>query len=334
MFPLQGDLPMSNSAESLNPPSPARLGAQPLASRRIRVLGVPLDMGASRRGVDMGPSAMRVAGLEARLEKLGLQVTDGGNIRVEIAETQASGNESARYLKQIAETCTRTAEAVVKTLEEGITPLVLGGDHSLAAGSISGVAEFYRRQGQKIGLLWIDAHSDINTPETSPSGNVHGMPLAALLGLGPDALSNIYGYAPKIAAENTVLIGVRDIDAAERDNIRRAGVTEVYTMRDIDERGMRTVMEEALRAAGRGTAGYHVSLDMDWIDPEDAPGVGTPVRGGATYREAHLAMEIIADHGRLLSFEMVEVNPVIDEHNRTADLAVELACSAFGKKIL
>jgi len=275
-----------------------------------------------------------VAGLEARLELLGHQVTDGGNIRVEIAETRASGDSSARYLAEIAETCTRTAEAVLKALEASVTPLVLGGDHSLAAGSVSGVAEFYRRTGQKIGLIWIDAHSDINTPETSPSGNVHGMPLAALLGLGPQPLGEIFGYSPKVAPENTVLIGVRDIDAAERENIRRAGVAEVYTMRDIDERGMRTVMEEALRAAGRGTAGYHVSLDMDWIDPEDAPGVGTPVRGGATYREAHLAMEILADHGRLLSFEIVEVNPVIDEHNRTADLAVELACSAFGKKIL
>jgi arginase len=314
--------------------SAGQSGAQVLPTRQIRILGVPLDMGASRRGVDMGPSAMRVAGLEARLEELGHQVVDGGNIPVEIAETQASGNERARYLTEIAGICTRTAEAVVKTLEEGMTPLVLGGDHSLAAGSISGVAEFYRRQGKRIGVLWIDAHSDINTPETSPSGNVHGMPLAALLGLGPEALANLYGFSPKFSAENVVLIGVRDIDAAERENIRRAGVTEVYTMRDIDERGMRTVMEEALRAAGRGTAGYHVSLDMDWIDPEDAPGVGTPVRGGATYREAHLAMEIIADHGRLLSFEIVEVNPVIDEHNRTADLAVELACSAFGKKIL
>jgi len=312
----------------------AHSGSQALPPRHIRVIGVPLDLGASRRGVDMGPSAVRVAGLEARLEALGHQVTDGGNILVEIAETQVSGNENAHYLKEISDTCTRTAEAVVSALEAGMTPLVLGGDHSLAAGSIAGVAEFYRRKGEKIGVLWIDAHSDINTPETSPSGNVHGMPLAALLGLGPAALSDIFGYAPKIAAENTVLIGVRDIDATERENIRRAGVAEVYTMRDIDERGMRTVMEEALRAAGRGTAGYHVSLDMDWVDPEDAPGVGTPVRGGATYREAHLAMEIIADHGRLLSMEIVEVNPVIDEHNRTAELAVELACSAFGKKIL
>ena len=316
----------------------AQGGTQSVPTRKIRVLGVPLDLGASRRGVDMGPSAVRVAGLEARLEALGHQVTDAGNIRVEIAETQNSGAPNARFLQQIADTCTRTAEAVVKSLEDGMTPLILGGDHSLAAGSISGVAEFYRRQGQKIGVIWLDAHSDINTPETSPSGNVHGMPLAALLGLGAgsglDPLSQIFGYSPKILPENTVIIGVRDIDAAERENIRRAGVAEVYTMRDIDERGMRTVMEEALRAAGRGTAGYHVSLDMDWIDPEDAPGVGTPVRGGATYREAHLAMEILADHGRLLSFEIVEVNPVIDERNRTADLAVELACSAFGKKIL
>ena len=326
---------MSNPAEVPDSSSPSRLrGAQVQPTRRIRIIGVPLDLGASRRGVDMGPSAVRVAGLEARLEALGHQVADGGNIRVEIAETQAAGSQNARFLKQIAETCTRTAEAVVKTLEDGLTPLLLGGDHSLAAGSISGVAHFFRRQSQSIGVLWLDAHSDINTPESSPSGNVHGMPLAALLGLGPEPLANIFGYSPKIAPENTVLIGLRDIDAGERENIRRAGVAAVYTMRDIDERGMRTVMEEALGVAGRGTAGYHVSLDMDWIDPEDAPGVGTPVRGGATYREAHLAMEIIADHGRLLSFEIVEVNPVIDEHNRTADLAVELACSAFGKKIL
>ena len=306
--------------------------AQP--TRQIHIIGVPLDMGASRRGVDMGPSAVRVAGLEARLEALGHHVVDGGNIRVEVAETRTPGSGNAHYLSEIAETCARTADAVLAALDAGATPLVLGGDHSLAAGSVSGVAEYYRHRGQKIGVLWIDAHADLNTPDTSPSGNVHGMPLAALMGLGPEPLANLLGFSPKIAPENTVLIGVRDIDAAERENIRRAGIAEVYTMRDIDERGMRAVMEEALRAAGRGTVGYHVSLDLDWIDPEDAPGVGTPVRGGATYREAHLAMEILADHGRLLSFEIVEVNPVIDEHNRTADLAVELACSAFGKKIL
>jgi arginase len=309
-------------------------GVQSLPPRQIRIIGAPLDLGQARRGVDMGPSAVRVAGLEARLESLGHLVGDGGNVAVAIAETRNAGEANAKYLKEICETCERVAGIVLHTLEEGITPLILGGDHSVAVGSVSGVAEFYRRHHQKIGLLWIDAHSDINTPETSPSGNVHGMPLAALLGLGPDMLSDIFWWRPKIAPENTVLIGVRDIDATEKENIRRAGIAEVYTMRDIDERSMRTVMEEALRAAGRGTVGYHVSLDMDWIDPEDAPGVGTPVRGGATYREAHLAMEILADHGRLLSFEIVEVNPVIDEHNRTAELAVELICSAFGKKIL
>jgi len=282
----------------------------------------------------MGPSAVRVAGLEARLEALGHEVHDAGNISVAIAETKHAGEENARYLAEITESCARAAEIIEQSLEEGMTPVILGGDHSVAAGTVSGVAAYYRKRQQKIGLIWIDAHADFNTPESSPSGNVHGMPLAALAGLGPAPLANILGFSPKVAPENIVIVGVRDIDATEKENIRRAGITEVYTMRDIDERGMRTVMEEALRAAGRGTAGYHISLDMDWIDPEDAPGVGTPVRGGATYREAHLAMEIIADHGRMTSFEIVEVNPVIDEHNRTADLAVQLISSAFGKKIL
>jgi arginase len=312
----------------------ARLSISPsLTPRKIRVIGVPLDLGQSRRGVDMGPSAVRVAGLEARLEELGHAVEDAGNVAVAIPEQKKIGEANAKYLKEITATCTKHAELVLKTLEAGKVPLVLGGDHSVGAGTVSGVAQFYRRQSQKIGLLWIDAHTDINTPETSPSGNVHGMPLAAIMGLGPPELANIFNFSPKVSPENCVLVGVRDIDAIERENVRRAGI-EVFTMRDIDERGMRTVMEEALRMAGRGTAGYHVSLDMDWVDPENAPGVGTPVRGGATYREAHLAMEIIADHGRMLSMEIVEVNPVIDEHNRTADLAVELALSAFGKKIL
>ena len=328
------EIPAVEKSISTTTGRPIYTGVQSIPPRRIRIIGVPLDLGAARRGVDMGPSAVRVAGLEARLEALGHEVRDAGNIPVAVAETRSFGEQSARYLREITETCTHAGEAVLHSLEEGMTPVVLGGDHSVAAGTVSGVSQFYRRLNKPVGLIWIDAHSDINTPETSPSGNVHGMPLAALLGLGPEPLASIFGYSPKVAPENTVLIGVRDIDATEKENIRRAGITEVYTMRDIDERGMRTVMEEALRAAGRGTAGYHVSLDMDWIDPEDAPGVGTPVRGGATYREAHLAMEIIADHGRMLSFEIVEVNPVIDERNRTADLAVELISSAFGKKIL
>src|SRR5579864_5434103 len=307
--------------------------ASNITPKKIRVIGVPLDLGQSRRGVDMGPSAVRVAGLEARLEALGHEVEDGGNVSVAIPEQKKEGAANAKYLKEITATCTKHADLVLKTLEAGKVPLALGGDHSMAAGTVSGVAEFYRRQGQRIGLIWIDAHTDINTPDSSPSGNVHGMPLAALVGLGPPELANIFNFSPKVAPENCVLVGARDIDAAEKENIRRSGI-EVFTMRDIDERGMRSVMEEALRLAGRDTTGYHVSLDMDWIDPEDAPGVGTPVRGGATYREAHLAMEIIADHGRMVSCEIVEVNPVIDEHNRTADLAVELALSAFGKKIL
>ena len=211
--------------------------------------------------------------------------------------------------------------------------MALGGDHSMAAGTVSGVAEFYRRQNQRIGLIWIDAHTDINTPESRRAATCMACRWPRSWGWVRPELANIYDFSPKVRPENCVLVGVRDIDAIEKENVRRAGIG-VFTMRDIDERGMRTVMEEALRMAGRGTAGYHISLDMDWIDPEDAPGVGTPVRGGATYREAHLAMEIIADHGRMVSFEIVEVNPVIDEHNRTADLAVELALSAFGKKIL
>jgi arginase len=307
--------------------------ADNITPKKIRILGVPLDLGQARRGVDMGPSAVRVAGLEARLEALGHVVEDGGNVAVAIPEQKKEGDPQAKYLKEITATCTKHADMVVKTLEAGKFPLVLGGDHSVAAGTMAGVAEFCRRQEKKVGLIWIDAHADINTPETSPSGNVHGMPLAAILGLGPAELANIYNFSPKVQPENCVLVGVRDIDAREKENIKETGI-KVYTMRDIDERGMRTVMEEALRVAGRGTAGYHVSLDMDWIDPEDAPGVGTPVRGGASYREGHLAMEIIADHGRMTSFEIVEVNPVIDEHNRTASLAVELTLSAFGKKIL
>jgi arginase len=327
---------LDRKTESLETPkteAAAKLAAKLPSGKRIRVIGVPLDLGQSRRGVDMGPSAVRVAGLEARLEAIGHIVEDGGNVAVAIAEQKKEGSASAKYLKEITATCTKHAELVVKTLEAGKIPLVLGGDHSVAAGTMAGVAEFHRRQNQKVGLIWIDAHADINTPETSPSGNVHGMPLAAIMGLGPPELANIFGSGKKVEPENCVLVGVRDIDYFERENIRKAGI-EVFTMRDIDERGMRVIMEEALRMAGRSTAGYHVSLDMDWVDPEDAPGVGTPVRGGATYREAHLAMEIIADHGRMTSFEIVEVNPVIDEHNRTADLAVELSISVFGKKIL
>jgi arginase len=301
-------------------------------SKQIEIIGVPLDLGQQRRGVDMGPSALRVAGLQAKLESLGYEVIDRGNVAVAVAETKDRGDQRARFLTEIAKSAEATARCVQEALTHGATPIVLGGDHSVAAGTVAGVANYFRTQQQKIGLIWMDAHSDINTPETSPSGNVHGMPVAALLGMEPAALRDLFGWSPKVLPENTVLIGIRDVDEAERQNIRRAGVT-VFTMRDIDELGLRAVMERAIPIAANGTAGYHVSLDLDWVDPEEAPGVGTAVPGGATYREAHLAMEILADHGGMLSFELVEVNPILDEHNRTAVLAVQLLCSAFGKKI-
>ena len=304
-----------------------------IVPRKIRVIGVPLDLGQSRRGVDMGPSAVRVAGLEARLEAIGHNVEDGGNVSVAFPEQKKEGAANAKYLKEITATCTKSADLVLKTLEAGKVPIVLGGDHSVAAGTVAGVAEFYRRQDQKIGLLWIDAHSDINTPDTSPSGNVHGMPLAAIMGLGPSELGNIYDFSPKVRPENCVLVGVRDVDSHEKENIRKAGV-EVFTMRDIDERGMRSVVEEAIRIASLHTAVLAVSWDMDFLDPALAPGVGTPVKGGASYREAHLAMEMIADTNRLVSLELVEVNPVLDHMNTTAALGVELIQSALGKKIL
>ncbi len=301
--------------------------------RSISIIGVPLDLGSDRRGVDMGPSALRVAGLNARLRAMDYEVKDTGNVAVDIAEMHVVGAKKARYLEQVAETCRRQAKWVEAILSEGSLPLVLGGDHSIAIGTVAGVADFYRQKRQKIGLIWLDAHADMNTPDTTPSGNVHGMPLAACLGLGDPVLTGIGGFCPKVEPSRAALIGVRDVDRLEKRNVRKAGL-RAFTMREVDERGMRAVMVEAIAAASRETAGFCVTLDMDFLDPEEAPGVGTPVRGGATYREAHLAMEIIADSGRMLSFELVEVNPVIDEVNRTAELAVQLACSAFGKKIL
>ncbi len=299
---------------------------------RIRVIGVPLDLGQDRRGVDIGPSALRVAGLTARLESLGFKVEDAGNVVVATPEQKAPGNPRAKYLREIASTCKKQAEWVIKTLEDGAFPLVLGGDHSIAMGTASGVSEFYRRQQKRIGLIWLDAHGDFNTPETTPSGNVHGMPLACLLGYGPKELSQLLGFAPKVAAENTVLVGVHSLDGGEKQLLREAGV-KVFTMRDLDERGMRAVLEEAIAIAGNGCEGFAVSLDMDFVDASYAPGVGTPVRGGVTYREAHLALEILCDSGNMLSLEVVEVNPVLDDRNRTAELAVELIASALGKKI-
>jgi arginase len=299
----------------------------------ISIIGAPLDLGQGRRGVDMGPSAMRVANLNARLASLGYEIEDLGNVPVEQAEAAPEGHPHAKYLPQIAATCQRVAQQVVGVLGKGGIPLVLGGDHSVAVGTVSGVSQFFNTRGEKIGLIWLDAHADMNTPESSPSGNVHGMPLACLVGIGPPELTRLFGYQPKVTPKNAVVVGLRDVDAIEKPHVRDSGV-RAFTMRHIDERGLRSVMEEAIGAATEGTAGFHLSLDMDFVDPKDAPGVGTPVRGGATYREAHLAMEMICDSRRMLSMEVVEVNPVIDEVNRTADLAVELVMSGLGKRIL
>lgn len=300
---------------------------------KIKVIGVPLDLGQDRRGVDMGPSAIRVASLNARLRSLGYEVEDAGNVPVAIPEMMHYGNRRAKYLPQIAETCRRVARQVRNVLQDGFAPLVLGGDHSIAIGTVAGVSRHFRKLRKRVGLIWIDAHADMNTPQTSPSGNIHGMPLACCVGLGPRELTHLAGHAPMVAAANVSLVGVRDVDALEKPHVRRSGV-RAFTMRHIDERGMRAVMEEAIDIASQGTAGFHVSLDMDYIDPAEAPGVGTPIRGGGTYREAHLALEMISDTGRMLSMEIMEINPVLDLGNRTANLAVELAMSAFGKRIL
>jgi arginase len=254
-------------------------------------------------------------------------------VPVEQAESVPIGPDRARYLPQIAASCERVAEWVSAAVKRESCPLVLGGDHSIAIGSVSGVSRVFHERGQRIGLIWIDAHPDMNTPETSPSGNIHGMPLACLIGEGPPELTDIGGFAPKVEPKNVVLVGIRDVDRLEAAYVGDSGAT-AYTMRDIDERGMRSVMEDAIRIASRGTAGFHLSLDLDSVDPGEAPGVGTPVPGGITYREAHLAMEMICDSGKMVAMDAVEVNPVIDVHNRTATLAVELILSAMGKRIL
>jgi len=299
----------------------------------IAIIGAPMDLGAGRRGVDMGPSAIRVANLNERVAALGYDVQDLGNVAVAQPESIPEGRPNARYLHEIAETCTRLAGIVESAMADDKFPLVLGGDHSAAIGTISGISQYYHTQGKRIGLIWVDAHADMNTPETSPSGNIHGMPLACSIGIGPQELTKIYGFAPKVAPSNIAIIGLRQVEHDERSIVHKTGV-HAYTMRDIDERGLRAIMQEALEVVTDGTEGFHLSFDMDAVDPDEAPGVGTPVRGGFTYREAHLAMETICDCDGMLGLEIVEVNPVIDEANRTGILAVELVMSALGKRIL
>lgn len=301
------------------------------APRSLRIIGVPLDLGASRRGVDMGPSALRIARLVERLRALGHEVDDVGNLIVSQREQLADcGPES---IPAIATVCRQLAQVTADAVRAGVTPLVLGGDHSLAMGSVAGVATALAERQQRVGVIWLDAHGDINTPTSSTSGNVHGMPVAHLVGLGDPRLSGITHSPPAVDAKQLVMVGLRDLDPPERKHIRDLGIA-AYTMREIDERSLMSVMANAIAIAGRGTGGIHVSCDPDWIDPVDAPGVGTPVRGGATFREAHLALEMVADSGRLVSMDMVEINPVLDDRNQTATLAVDLVVSAFGARIL
>jgi arginase len=302
--------------------------------RAVTFIGVPLDLGAGRRGVDMGPSALRGAEIHARVRELGYEVADHGDMEVSIAETRDPGDPKLKYLNEIRQTCASLRDVVALVLAEGRMPIVLGGDHSIAMGTIAGASQFHReRNKKKIGLIWFDAHGDMNTPDTSPTGNIHGMPLAVALGLGEKSLVDLAGERPMVDGARAAVVGLRDVDLAERANIKETGIG-AFTMRDIDERGMRTVMEEAIKRASNGTAGIHVSFDIDGIDPDFAPGVGTPSPGGISYREAHLAMEMLADTGLVMSAEIVEVNPILDHRNNTAKLGVGLLTSLLGKKIL
>jgi arginase len=299
----------------------------------IRIIGVPLDLGASRRGVDMGPSALRIASLSQRLGALGHDIQNLGNLEIPDRDSLPDVAGAIDLLPAITQVCARLAHHSAAAIREGAAPLVLGGDHSLSVGSVAGVANAYAERGERIGLIWLDAHGDLNTPDSSLTGNVHGMPVAHLLGRGDPRLTGLASHGPAVRPENTCIVGARDLDQAERDHAREWGV-RIFTMRDIDERGLRAVMSDAIAIAGAGTAGIHLSVDADWVDPKEAPGVGTPVRGGATYRESHLAMEMIHDSNRLVSMDIVEINPVLDDHNRTAELCVGLVTSAFGLRIL
>jgi arginase len=294
---------------------------------RVAIIGAALDLGAGRRGVDMGPSAIRYAGLSDRLERAGIEVEDRGNVAAALAETRASGSERARFLDEILEACERVAKQVEEARSDGLVPLVLGGDHSIAIGTLSGLAA-----SGVGGVLWLDAHGDLNTPETTPSGNVHGMPLAAVLGICGDAFVRDGLRLPAVDPRHAALVGVRSLDPGEQALVRDLGIA-VYTISDIDRRGVESVMEEALGRIAGGSF-VHVSIDLDVVDPEVAPGVGDPVRGGLSYREAHLALELVAEAGILDSIEIVEVNPIRDHENTTAGLAVELAASALGDRIL
>lgn len=304
-----------------------------MPAQTVHLHGVPLDLGGNHRGVDMGPSAVRIAGLAERLSQLGCQVVDRGNVPVPIPETQMPRYPQKKYIRDIARACQKLYHRVYRSHTEGALPIVVGGDHSLAAGSVAASADFAAATHGQIGLVWVDAHGDLNTPETTTSGNVHGMPLAALLGDEPAELARIGVRSPEVAANRTVLVGLRDLDPPERDRIKRSGVT-AFTMKDVDRHGIATVMEKALAIATRNTFGIHLSFDLDVCDPSIAPGVGTPVKGGIDWREANLLMEAVADSRRMVSCEVTELNPILDVRNQSGEVAIDVISSAFGKRIL
>jgi arginase len=299
----------------------------------IHLIGVPMDLGSGRRGVDMGPSAIRIAGLAGRLAELGHKVVDEGDVAIKNMEALKVGDVRARYLGEIARASRLVCHKVERIVSKGRFPLVVGGDHSISVGTVSAIAAVSRREGKKVGLLWVDAHGDINTPETSPSGNIHGMPVAVLLGDGPEELTSIGGEGPKVDPRNVAMVAIRSLDQGEKVRLKRFGV-EVHTMSEVDRNGIETVMKEALARVTDGTDRVHVSFDLDAVDPTVAPGVGTPVKGGLDYREAHLLMEMLSDSGAMTSLEVVEANPILDDRNASATFAVELVQSAFGKRIL
>jgi len=322
-----------DSSNNLKPHTPSPAADSPGAGQRIGIIGVPLAFGADLAGVELGPAALRVARLSKRIAGLGYFVRDLGDMRVPFTNDLRQSAPNAKHLAEIAEACETLAAEVKNILGEAELPIVLGGDHSIAAGSISGAASFYRGRNQAVGLIWVDAHADMNTPETTTSGNVHGMPLAALLGFGAKELTHIAGFAPKLDPRFCAHVGARDLDPPERELIRRLGLRFI-TMREIDERGISACIDEAIAIASKAPAGYCVTWDVDALDPGDAPGSGTVVRGGLTYREAHLALEKIAEAGGMRLLEMVEINTALDNNNRTAELGVELILSALGKTIL
>lgn len=302
-------------------------------TKEVNIIGFPMDLGADRRGVDMGPSALRIAGLTDKLEKLGYKINDTGDIQIQIMERQKIKNPKLKYVDHIVKTSNILAKKVEKTLEQNRFPLVIGGDHSMALGSIAGISSYCKKNKLKMGIIWIDAHADMNTDETSPSGNIHGMPLAASLGIGNEKLTKIYGFSPKVKPEYCALIGIRSIDRLERQTIKKLKIP-VYTMTDIDKLGIHRVISRVLKEFKENVDHIHVSFDLDSVDPYVAPGVGTPVPGGLSYREAHLIMEAIADCGCMSSLEITEVNPILDNKNKSAQFAVDIIASSMGMRIL